>query len=143
MSNGPTAIPLKEDVDAAISSVLASDDLRFGQSSPQSGSQVRLLLGVGVGVGFGGGGGGGGGSVLELMLVVVLVLCRCCCCLLFIFGSVGVVAVVAVVVVGRSVGDVGVAGDTSIGEQRYRYWGSFDINVIVLWARAVLPLNAA
>lgn len=70
MSNGPTAIPLKEDVDAAISSVLAPDDLRVGQSPPQSGSQVRLVL-VGVRVASGGVGVAGRGILLVLVLVLL------------------------------------------------------------------------
>ena len=61
VSNGPTAIPLKEDVNAAMSSAFATDGLRFGQSSPQSGLQVRLVLV------------GGGGGVMLLMVVVVVV----------------------------------------------------------------------
>ena len=73
MSNGPTAIPLKEDVDAAISSVLAPDDLRVGQSPLQSGSQVRLervdvrIAGGGVEVAW-------RGWMLVLVLVLSLLL---------------------------------------------------------------------
>lgn len=40
VSNGPTAIPPEEDVTAAISSVLAADDLGFGQPTRQPQQEI-------------------------------------------------------------------------------------------------------
>ncbi|CAN0416876.1 unnamed protein product, partial [Ectocarpus sp. 12 AP-2014] len=39
LSHGPTAIPAREDVDAAISSALAVDDLGFGRQAHSNGEQ--------------------------------------------------------------------------------------------------------